>query len=469
MSQQNDSNNQSNQFGHAAGAIMVVLFIVIIMMIAQESAGVSVAALPRPGFKSPTPTVTSTPTETPMPTATFTPAPTEQPTTEPDANAGASYDPALIAEGESQFILCAACHGLDGRGVPNLGKDLVESEFVAGLTDQELLDFIKVGRPIWDPANTTGVDMPAKGGNPAMTDDQILAVIAYIRSLGAGAPQDAPAEQPATEIPATDVPPTEQPAAQPTAAPDAGSSTSYDPALIAEGESQFILCAACHGMDGHGVPNLGKDLVNSEFVAGLTDQELLDFIKVGRPIWDPANTTGVDMPAKGGNPAMTDDQILAVIAYIRSLGAGAPQDAPADQPATEIPATDVPPTDVPATDVPPTEQPAAQPTAAPDAGSSTSYDPALVAEGESQFILCAACHGMDGHGVPNLGKDLVNSEFVAGLTDQELLDFIKVGRPIWDPANTTGVDMPAKGGNPAMTDDQILAVIAYIRTLSAGQ
>ncbi|MFZ2881068.1 MAG: cytochrome c, partial [Phototrophicaceae bacterium] len=135
----------------------------------------------------------------------------------------------------------------------------------------------------------------------------------------------------------------------------------------------------------------------------------------------------------------------------------------------EIPATDVPPTDVPATDVPPTEQPAAQPTAAPDAGSSTSYDPALVAEGESQFILCAACHGMDGHGVPNLGKDLVNSEFVAGLTDQELLDFIKVGRPIWDPANTTGVDMPAKGGNPAMTDDQILAVIAYIRTLSAGQ
>ncbi len=127
MSQQNDSNNQSNQFGHAAGAIMVVLFIVIIMMIAQESAGVSVAALPRPGFKSPTPTVTSTPTETPMPTATFTPAPTEQPTTEPDANAGASYDPALIAEGESQFILCAACHGLDGRGVPNLGKDLVEA------------------------------------------------------------------------------------------------------------------------------------------------------------------------------------------------------------------------------------------------------------------------------------------------------------------------------------------------------
>ncbi|NOG50701.1 MAG: cytochrome c [Chloroflexi bacterium] len=276
MSQQNDSNNQSNQFGHAAGAIMVVLFIVIIMMIAQESAGVSVAALPRPGFKSPTPTVTSTPTETPMPTATFTPAPTEQPTTEPDANAGASYDPALIAEGESQFILCAACHGLDGRGVPNLGKDLVESEFVAGLTDQKRSTSSRSAARSGIPPTRPASICPQRGGNPAMTDDQILAVIAYIRSLGAGAPQDAPAEQPATEIPATDVPPTEQPAAQPTAAPDAGSSTSYDPALIAEGESQFILCAACHGMDGHGVPNLGKDLVNSEFVAGLTDQETLD-------------------------------------------------------------------------------------------------------------------------------------------------------------------------------------------------
>ena len=43
------------------------------------------------------------------------------------------------------------------------------------------------------------------------------------------------------------------------------------------------------------------------------------FIKTGRPASDPANTTGVDMPPKGGNPAMTDQQIMDVIAYMRSL------------------------------------------------------------------------------------------------------------------------------------------------------
>ena len=59
----------------------------------------------------------------------------------------------------------------------------MDSDFVKGLSDQELLAFIKKGRPTSDPANTTGVDMPPKGGNPSLTDQQILDIIAYIRSL----------------------------------------------------------------------------------------------------------------------------------------------------------------------------------------------------------------------------------------------------------------------------------------------
>ena len=51
------------------------------------------------------------------------------------------------------------------------------------------------------------------------------------------------------------------------------------------------------------------------------------------------------------------------------------------------------------------------------------------------------------------------------MSDQELLDFIKTGRPISHPDNTTGVDMPPKGGNPALTDEQLTDIIAYIRTL----
>lgn len=80
---------------------------------------------------------------------------------------------------------------------------------------------------------------------------------------------------------------------------------------------------------------------------------------------------------------------------------------------------------------------------------------------------CVSCHGADAKGLPGLGKDMTTSEFIKGTGDQDLLAFVKVGRPVSDPANTTGVDMPAKGGNPSLSDQDILDIIAYIRTLSS--
>lgn len=87
------------------------------------------------------------------------------------------------------------------------------------------------------------------------------------------------------------------------------------------------------------------------------------------------------------------------------------------------------------------------------------------ANGQARFTLCAGCHGLGGEGVKGLGKPLANSEFVAGLKDAELVDFIKKGRAIDDPANTSGVAMPPKGGNPALNDNDLLDIVAFIRTL----
>ena len=78
---------------------------------------------------------------------------------------------------------------------------------------------------------------------------------------------------------------------------------------------------------------------------------------------------------------------------------------------------------------------------------------------------CAACHGMDAKGLPKLGKDLTTSTFVAEKSDADLLNFVKAGRLPSDPLNTTGVAMPPKGGNPALTDQQIMDIIAYVKTL----
>ncbi len=78
---------------------------------------------------------------------------------------------------------CSACHGADAKGLPGLGKDMTTSTFIKGMTDDQFLAFLKVGRPASDPANTTKVDMPPKGGNPALTDQDLYDVIAYIRTL----------------------------------------------------------------------------------------------------------------------------------------------------------------------------------------------------------------------------------------------------------------------------------------------
>ena len=88
--------------------------------------------------------------------------------------------------GETVFMsICIACHGPDAKGVTGLGKSLhaADSEFVRSKTDDELVAFILVGRTPDDPLNTTGVGMPAKGGNPAITEQQLHDVVAYVRTL----------------------------------------------------------------------------------------------------------------------------------------------------------------------------------------------------------------------------------------------------------------------------------------------
>jgi disulfide bond formation protein DsbB len=86
------------------------------------------------------------------------------------------------------------------------------------------------------------------------------------------------------------------------------------------GESTYLVaCIACHGSAGEGIAGLGKPLSHSDFIAGQTDAELLEFIVVGRPTTDPENTSGIAMPPRGGRPNLTDSEIRDIIAYLRSL------------------------------------------------------------------------------------------------------------------------------------------------------
>jgi cytochrome c5 len=95
-----------------------------------------------------------------------------------------AYSAETIAEGETLYgQTCFACHGPDGKGLPNLGKDLTISEFVKSSSDAELLAYVLEGRTADDPLNTTGIAMPPKGGFSFLTNDDINSITAFIRSI----------------------------------------------------------------------------------------------------------------------------------------------------------------------------------------------------------------------------------------------------------------------------------------------
>tara|TARA_R110002073_G_scaffold147687_2_gene300619 strand:- start:63202 stop:64056 length:855 start_codon:yes stop_codon:yes gene_type:complete len=209
--------------------------------------------------------------------------------------------PTQLVSGETVYKnTCMLCHGTDAQGSPHLGKPLRNSAYIQNSTDQELIDVITNGRFPDHPLNTTGVLMPARGAQN-ISDEAIVKVVGFLREI----------QDPSVPTVSMEDWVVEQTASRPAA----------DPALLDHpGREAFLAsCSACHGANAEGIEGLGKSFITSEFVRSSSDKDIMTMIKMGRPVWDPANTTGLDMPPKGGNPAITDDQLTDIIGYIRSV------------------------------------------------------------------------------------------------------------------------------------------------------
>ena len=83
-------------------------------------------------------------------------------------------------------------------------------------------------------------------------------------------------------------------------------------------------CSACHGAAGQGMPNQGPDLRNSQVVPKSSDNDLLAFVTRGSAPTDPENKSGLAMPPRGGNGALSDRQIKQIIKFVRSLQVQSP-------------------------------------------------------------------------------------------------------------------------------------------------
>lgn len=78
-------------------------------------------------------------------------------------------------------------------------------------------------------------------------------------------------------------------------------------------------CASCHGQQGHGMPYQGPGLRRSAFVAGQSDEQLIRFLKAGRLPDDARSVMRLFMPPLGGNPALNDEDLTHIVAYMRGM------------------------------------------------------------------------------------------------------------------------------------------------------
>jgi len=207
-------------------------------------------------------------------------------------------EPEHISDGQHLYrSSCTLCHGWEAEGVARLGKPLRNSAYIQSHTADELFNIIAFGRLPSDPENTTGAVMPARA-NRGLSDEAMNSIVLYLRAI-----QDP--TQPTISVDDWII--------------DTGDLSGGD-YVAGIGHELFIAsCSACHGTTGQGMDGLGMPLGSSAFVDGKSDEELLTFIKMGRPIWDENNTTGLDMPSKGGNPAISDEQLADIVTFIRSL------------------------------------------------------------------------------------------------------------------------------------------------------
>lgn len=236
----------------------------------------------------------------------------------------AALDPATVSKGSNLFqATCAACHGFNALGISGLGKTLVGSEFVNGLNDDDLLAFLNVGRQVFDPLNTTGVMMPPKGGNPTFTDDDLRAVIAYIRSLNTGdtapaavasnpTPAVSPTPAPTIEFKPLDLSGLQAGGGDQTPSNDTTPSPTESALVLLPGQSEYLQsCASCHADDGSGVAMLAQPLSESQLLKQRDGIGLLNFLTNPAP--------SVPHPYRGGIPELNDQQLQDIITYLYTL------------------------------------------------------------------------------------------------------------------------------------------------------
>lgn len=203
--------------------------------------------------------------------------------------------PKVEKSGEEVFnAACTACHTAGALGAPRLNN---KGDW-AGRLAQGYDKLV---------ANAIGGknQMPARGGNPDLSDVDIALAVVYMAN-SAGASFKAPeAAAPAADA-GTDKAPDIAPASTEKTAP--AQVAAAKPAAGANGEGVYKqACAVCHAAGVAGAPKLGDKSAWGPRIAKGNDALYASGLK-GKGA----------MPAKGGNSALADADVKAAIDYMVS-------------------------------------------------------------------------------------------------------------------------------------------------------
>lgn len=211
-------------------------------------------------------------------------------TAQPAGAPGGAGAPASARSGEQVFkTVCTACHETGVAGAPKIGdKAAWGPRIKQGL--QALLHSALNGKNA----------MPAKGGNPSLSDDEVARAVVYLANHSGASFKEPAAAKPAAQEKTAQ----EKPQA---AAPQQAAAS---PAKPAAGEGKKIydsVCMACHMTGVAGAPKLGD-----------------------KAAWAPRLQQGMDalvqsalkgkgaMPPKGGNPGLPDADVRAAVEFMAS-------------------------------------------------------------------------------------------------------------------------------------------------------
>ena len=207
--------------------------------------------------------------------------------------------------------VCSACHESGAAGAPIRGDE----EAWAERTEQGFATLLDHA------INGIGA-MPAKGGNASLSDEEVEAAVAYmvepvmeVPELGGG--DDAASEEAATDEGAAeetaaaegDAAAEEEMAANDDAASeeDAAASEEASGGSDLDGEALYASsgCVACHDNGVAGAPTKGDSEAWAARLEKGADELYASAI----------NGIGA-MPAKGGNPNLSDEEVMAVVDYL---------------------------------------------------------------------------------------------------------------------------------------------------------